>query len=108
MKIELPKEHDVKFRRLSDHDIHQENHYDVLSKEIPKQLPKGEIQAILTAIQNKVASGSKIALMANFALNLIVTGSLNDIWSAINAQQLIILIPLCDVSIPASTLDFFK
>ena len=75
--------------------------------EIPKQLPKGEIQAFVTGTQNQVASGSKIVLIGNFALNFLLSGSLNDIWSAINAQQLIILMPLCDVSLPANVLDFF-
>ena len=56
--------------------------------------------------QSSIGSGSKYVLIGNFALNLILSGSLNDIWSAINAQQLIILLPLCDVSLPANTLDF--
>ena len=114
--IELPKIHDTQFRSLTK-DVYdpQENHYDVFFKEIPKQLPKEEIQAVVMETQISIASGSKFVLIGNFALNLILSGSLNEIlsgslneiWSAINAQQLIILLPLCDVSLPANTLDFF-
>ena len=45
-----------------------------------------------------------MTFIANFALS----ASLNSLWSMINAQQLIIIMPLFDAHMPANVGIFFK
>ena len=57
-----------------------------MSKKIPTQRPKeGADQVAIEALET-AATGSKAALMGNFALNLILSASLNQLWSMINTQ----------------------
>ena len=39
-------------------------------------------------------SGSKTAMGTNFVINIFLAGSLNQLWSMINTQQLIVMMPL--------------
>lgn len=47
-------------------------------------------------------------LLGNFALNLALSASLNQLWAMINTQQLIVLLPLMQVMLPTSTAIFYK
>ena len=46
-------------------------------------------------------------MIFNFLTNIFVSGSLNAIWSLIETQQMIVMLPLFDVSMPGNTRDFF-
>ena len=52
--------------------------------------------------------GAKGAVFLTFIVNLLVGISLNSLWSVINAQQLMILLPIFDVVLPATAVPFFK
>ena len=47
-------------------------------------------------------------LLGNFALNLTLSASLNQLWAMINTQQLIVLLPLMQVALPTGTAIFYK
>ena len=47
-------------------------------------------------------------VIGNFVLNLIMSSSLNLLWSMINTQQLIVLMPCFDVQMPANVQIFFN
>ena len=47
-------------------------------------------------------------MLGNFIFNLMVSASLNQLWSLINTQQLIVLMPLFIVNVPANAGSFFK
>ena len=47
-------------------------------------------------------------VVGNFILNLMMSSSLNMLWSMINTQQLIVLMPCFDIQIPANVQMFFN
>lgn len=49
-----------------------------------------------------------MVMTANFAMNILISGSLNQLWSLINTQQLIVMMPLFQVVLPANAGLFFK
>ena len=73
---------------------------------IPKQKDSGN-GAKLAAAFESAASGSKAALVGNFVLNLLLSASLNQLWSMINSQQLFVLLPLMKVALPENAQTFF-
>ena len=85
----------------------QATRYLILSKEIPKQLPKEELYQAIEQVLNVAVEVTKGALLATFILNLVVGITLNTIWSSVNAQQLMILLPIFNVVLPATAVTFF-
>lgn len=102
--LNLPKTHEPKLRHLEQE---LSNRYTLLSEDIPRQLPKGSGHEVAMEALSNVTEGSKVAIIGNFLLNFLLSGSLSKFWSAINSQQIIILVTLVDVSLPANTLAFF-
>lgn len=49
-----------------------------------------------------------MVLLGNFLFNLSLSASLNQLWVMINTQQLIVLLPLMKVQLPANAAIFFK
>lgn len=47
-------------------------------------------------------------LISNFILSLLVSASLQYLWGMISAQQIVVLLPLFNVQIPANTYLFFE
>ena len=54
------------------------------------------------------ADSSKLFLFGNFAFNLLISASLNQLLTLINTQQLIVLMPLFKINLPANAGLFFK
>ena len=48
-----------------------------------------------------------MVIFSNFAINFAFSASLNQLWALINTQQLIVLMPLFKVNIPANAGMFF-
>ena len=79
----------------------------LLRKKIPKQKDSGDSAKLAATALQTAASGSKAALIGNFALNLALSASLNQLWSMINTQQLFVLMPLMKVTLPENAQTFF-
>ena len=56
----------------------------VLRKRIPTQRAETEVDVILTTTIESVTTGSQAVLVGNFILNLLISASLNQMWSMIN------------------------
>ena len=54
------------------------------------------------------AESSKLVLLSNFLASQLLSVSLESLWGAIEAQQLMILLPLCDVVLPSNTISYFE
>lgn len=106
--LEMANQHETKLRRLTDDQIALNNKYAILTKKIPRQLPKGKVHKVVMSIQNKVAEVAQQVTFANFLVNLLTFGSLNALFSSINAQQIIIMQPLVNVPLPANTSSFLE
>ena len=61
----------------------------------------------MTAFKSS-AIASQAAFAGNFALNLFLSASLNELWSMVNTQQLLVLLPLCKVTLPINAANFFQ
>ena len=69
----------------------------ILRKILPPQIPFGGFAAAAVGSLNNAASMTKGMVVGNFILNLMMSSSLNMLWSMINTQQLIVLMPCFDV-----------
>lgn len=74
---------------------------------IPKQLPPDAGQKMAMEAFESAGQTSKGIFGANFALNLTLSASLNQLWALVNAQQLFIMLPLCQVVLPINASKFF-
>jgi len=55
-----------------------------------------------------IGESSKALVASNFLVNLFITFSLQQLWSAINTQQIIVLFPLCTILLPGNAAYFFS
>ena len=80
-----------------------------LRKSLPKQNPKaGGAEAAAVEAISSGATASKYILLVNFVINLTLSASLNQLWAMIETQQLIVMLPLCAISLPLNAAAFFK
>lgn len=47
-------------------------------------------------------------MASNFVLNILISASLNQLWAMINTQQLMIMMPLFVITMPANAGLFFR
>jgi hypothetical protein len=72
---------------------------------IPSQLPF--LSASEKAQKAAGKAGSSAAVIGNVLFNFALSASLNQLWSLINTQQIIITIPLFDMVLPDNAAAFF-
>ena len=51
---------------------------------------------------------NKLTLSSNYVVNVLMAGSLHQLWTLIESQQIIVLFPLYDISMPANTGMYFN
>jgi len=76
----------------------------VLTERIPPLLPNG----VESTLMNVFSSIVVVAEATAFAGSFFFTWLLNNIWSIINTQQLIVLFPLFDVTLPGNAKIFYQ
>jgi len=76
--------------------------------ELVTQVPLGRSAEILKDIGNSITISMTSILSGNFALNLLLAGSLSYIWSMIRAQQIIVHLPLTNIVLPGNAAYFFS
>lgn len=54
------------------------------------------------------AESSKFIVASNFVLNIFITASLNLLWSMINTQQLIVMMPMFQIQMTSNVSIFFR
>ena len=62
------------------------------------------IQKIVTYIEES----RQLVLSSNYIINIILAGSLHQLWTLIRSQQIIVLIPLQRISMPANAGIFYN
>lgn len=80
----------------------------VLERELPTQIQLGGAQETIQGALTAASDGSKVAMVSNFALNIFISASLNQLWAMINTQQMIVMMPLFQISMPSNAGLFFK
>ena len=75
--------------------------------EIPTQLSSDMADVLQNAAD--VAGASTVSITAgNFVLNIILAGSLSSLWQMIESQQLVVIMPMFNVIIPANAAILFN
>ena len=74
-----------------------------LTKQLPPQAQDKELAASLEDASKNLGKGTQGIFAANFAVSFMLSASLQYLWEMINAQQLIVLMPLFKVQIPKSS-----
>ena len=77
-----------------------ESNQRVIERELPPQLAESAL--VMADIVSTAATSTQGVVILNFTLNIVVSASLQSIWNMINAQQLIVLMPLFDMVMPAN------
>ncbi len=73
-----------------------------VEKAIPSQLKQDGASQVLEAAVEVIGQGRTLTLSTNYAINILLAGSLNQLWALINSQQIIVLFPLYRVNMPAN------
>jgi hypothetical protein len=77
-------------------------------KELPLQMQFGSKEtAALVAVAEVANSASNGVLASNLVLNIVLSASLQQLWSMVNTQQLVVLMPLWNIKLPANAAMFF-
>ena len=79
----------------------------VLRRTLPRQIPLTGF-AVSMAENGESATTTTQAVMAgNLVLQLFLSASLNYLWAMINTQQIILMMPLFNLALPANAALFF-
>lgn len=75
---------------------------------LPVQMPLTAATRAL-AVVTQVASAASNGIMAtNMFLNVILSASLQQLWSMVNTQQIVVLMPLWTVQLPSNAAMFYE
>ena len=66
----------------------------------------GGLYAILIAVIDPVVESTSGVMVAQAILNFVMKMSLNELWSQINMLQLIVILPIINLSFPEIVLKF--
>ena len=77
-----------------------------LIRTLPRQMSLTEAEVVIGASES-VTGGSGIVLASNFVMNFLLSASLQHCWSMIESQQIIVLMPLFKIVLPANIGVFF-
>jgi hypothetical protein len=80
----------------------------IIERYLPTQSSSGGSSAAVVAAVESAASTAKAVVIGNFIFNLLMSASLNQLWSMINTQQLIVMMPLFKVLMPGNAQAFFN
>ncbi len=79
-----------------------------ISRQIPPQLKDGKMTFLLSDVKKFLTPSAQGFSLAHFTLNLILAATLQQLWSMINAQQIIVLMIAYDIKPPATASYFFN
>jgi hypothetical protein len=63
----------------------------IIESRLPKQQPSVDFDI------SGASSSAKAIVIGNFILNIMMSASLQQLWNMINAQQLVVMLPLFDI-----------
>ena len=79
-----------------------------ISYAIPVQLEQSRVNDIFTNSIGSVEVATNTALVGNFVINILISGSLNFLWGTINCLQMLAYFPLINVATPANCQFMFE
>ena len=79
-----------------------------LKKSVPQQVGSATELEALDNASSAIGSGTQGVFFVNVLLNILMSGSMQFLWDLINAQQIVILLPLFNVQTPANARVIFN
>ena len=70
-----------------------------MERKLPRQLTLGEV--IVAEVAETASQGAKTFVVGNLIFSIALSASLNHLWSMVEAQQIIVMMPLIDIVLPA-------
>ena len=80
----------------------------VLEYILPTQYSSETERQIFTALEDSVKRKETGSFHSDVVVNALIAGALQSVWSQVSSQQIIILVPLFYISMPASTQAVFS
>ena len=77
----------------------------ILKVVLPRQM-NGDEAATIEAAASTAESASTAAVGTNFIINIMLSASLNQLWSMMNGLQIFVSMPLMNVKFPANANSF--
>ena len=62
---------------------------------------------MIETVEN-AGSSTSLSLTSNYVLNFLLAGSLNQLWALIRSQQILVLLPLYKITLPANAGNFYN
>ena len=72
----------------------------VIVAELPKQIQLGGTDEAVVGAAGEASASSQGVVIGNFILSLMLSASLNQMWSMVEAQQIIVMFPMFFIAIP--------
>lgn len=79
-----------------------------ISAKVPRQLPKSDASMTYIEATELSESITNAALVANFAVNVLMTGVMTYLWSMLNSLQIIAYFDLVNIVMPANAHQLFQ
>ena len=87
---------------------HELSNDTVLEYLLPPQYASETERKIFTALEDSVKSKETGSFHSDVVVNALIAGSLQSVWSLVSSQQIIILVPLFYIRLPASSQAVFS
>jgi len=78
-----------------------------LLMELPPQMSPRSNE-VMQAAKQAVSATTTFIFSSNIVMNVFLAASLNQLWSMINSQQIMVLFPLFKINLPANTAVMFN
>jgi hypothetical protein len=79
----------------------------VIRRSLPRQIPLTGFAISMVKNGESATTTTQAVMAGNVFLQLFLRASLNHLWSMINTQQIILMMPLFNLAIPANAALFF-
>ena len=75
---------------------------------VPKMMPNTVFTEVFSGVNEGVGNFSNAALVGNFVVNLLLSGTMSLIWGLLHSMQIIAHFPLINVMMPTNAHILFK
>ena len=78
------------------------------SIKVPRMMPNTEATKMFENANQGMGNASKVAMVSNFAVNLILQGSMSLLWGLLHSMQIVAHFPLINIAMPANADAMFQ
>jgi len=106
VKVKVVFKNESEFQELQQFETIETNY--TIQKTLPAQINKDPMSQFIDGAADSFEASMTIVTSGAIAVNLVMSTSLQSVWGAINALQMIIHIPLMNIVLPSNAIIFFE